>query len=160
MQVNNKSYIYSKVSHGVPQGSVPWPVLFSIYMLPLGNFIRINSINVHCYADDTQLCLSMKSNETSQLAKLQACLKDIKIWMTTVKLWQNWSYCTWPALSNDTLTLDGIPLACSTTVRKPVVITQDMSFNFHIKQTSLTTFSHLRNIEKLCRKTSTCFYYF
>ena len=51
-------------------------------MLPLGNVIRKHSTNFHCYADDTQLYLSIKPDETNQLTKLQACLKDIKTWMT------------------------------------------------------------------------------
>jgi len=51
-------------------------------MLPLGNIIRQHGIQFHCYADDTQLYLSMKPDETNWLVRLQACLKDIKTWMT------------------------------------------------------------------------------
>uniref|UniRef100_A0AAQ6IEF8 Reverse transcriptase domain-containing protein n=1 Tax=Anabas testudineus TaxID=64144 RepID=A0AAQ6IEF8_ANATE len=59
------------------------PILFTLYMSPLGNIIRKHSINFHCYADDSQLYLSMKPGETNQLVKLQECLKDIKAWMTS-----------------------------------------------------------------------------
>ncbi len=51
-------------------------------MLPLGNIIRKHNINFHCYADDTQLHLSLKPGDTNRLSNLQACLKDIKTWMT------------------------------------------------------------------------------
>ena len=44
-------------------------------MIPLGNVIRQDGINLHCYADDTQLYLSMKPDETNRLVRLQACLK-------------------------------------------------------------------------------------
>ena len=54
------------------------------------------------------------------------------------------------SISNDITTLDDITLASSTTVRNlGVIFDQDLSFNYHIKQTSMTAFFHLRNIAKI-----------
>ena len=58
------------------------PILFTLYLLPLGKIIQSHSINFHCHADDTQLYLSMKPDETEPLTKLQACLKDIETEMS------------------------------------------------------------------------------
>ncbi len=57
------------------------PLLFSIYLLPLGNIIRKYGISFH-YADDTQLYISTRPDETSKLSKLMECVKNVKDWMT------------------------------------------------------------------------------
>uniref|UniRef100_A0A3P9D8J8 Reverse transcriptase domain-containing protein n=1 Tax=Maylandia zebra TaxID=106582 RepID=A0A3P9D8J8_9CICH len=159
VHVNGESSSHTEVNYGVPQGSVLGPILFTLYMLPLGSIIRRHSIHFHCYADDTQLYLSMKPDNTHQLVKLQECLKDIKTWMAANFLLLNSDKTEVIVLgpenlrnmvSNQILTLDGITLASSNAVRNlGVIFDQDMSFNAHIKQICKTAFFHLRNISKI-----------
>ncbi len=52
-------------------------------MMCVSYIFRKYGISLHCYADDTQLYISTKPDETSKLSKIAECVKNIKDWMTS-----------------------------------------------------------------------------
>ena len=73
--------------HGVSQGSVLGPLLFNGYCLPLARVIEKHNIAFHMYADDTQLYLDFDPRDkNSSIARINACIKDIKMWLCANRL--------------------------------------------------------------------------
>ena len=72
---------------GVPQGSVLGPFEFLVYMCPIYDIARKHGISIHQYADDTQLYLAFDlEHQDEAMAKIEACVNDIRRWMLETKL--------------------------------------------------------------------------
>ena len=67
---------------GVPQGSVLGPLLFNLYMLPLGQILQNSNVNYHSYADDTQIYIALSPDDCSPIESLCHCLEQVKSWMS------------------------------------------------------------------------------
>jgi hypothetical protein len=67
---------------GFPQGSLIGPFGFKLYTKPLTSIAKKHNINIHLYADDTQLYTSFNpENSEPALARLEACIEEIREWM-------------------------------------------------------------------------------
>ena len=69
---------FASISTGVPQGSVLGPMLFTLYISPIGHIVNSWGIQHQQYADDTQLFVSLQGHQ--QLTQLESCLSELHSW--------------------------------------------------------------------------------
>ncbi len=124
-------------------------------MLPLGNIIRKYGISFHCYADDNQLYISTRPDETSKVSKLTECVKNIKannfllLNSDKTKILLIGPKNNTQNLLDHNLQLDGCTVPSSTVKNLGVILDSNLSFENHISHVTKTAFFHLRNMAKL-----------
>ena len=73
---------------GVPQGSTLGPLLFALYVAPLGSLVEDLGVTFHQYADDTQLYIALSPGVDS-MATLTKCADTVNTWFLTNYLMLN-----------------------------------------------------------------------
>ena len=90
VKVDDASSTVRPLHWGVSRGSVLGPILYLLYTSPLGDIVREHGLSFYFYADDSQLYTSFACNDTSDPVaakqRLENCVADINLWMTTNKL--------------------------------------------------------------------------
>ena len=68
---------------GLTQGSRIGPFAFPAYSSPLFRIARKHGVEMHMYADDTQLYLKFKPHKYNwAILKMEECLSEIRLWMS------------------------------------------------------------------------------
>ena len=131
-------------------------LFFFQYICLLGHIIHKHNLHFHCYADDTQLYVPIKSPTPGSLDSLKACLTDINSWMSKNFLQLNTDKTeiilfgpqkSTQILKNNlaNLSINVKPIAKSL----GVLFDSDLNFGAHIKRVVQTCFYQLRNISKI-----------
>jgi len=140
-----------------------------MYFADLADKAEKHDVNFHGYANDTQLYVHCRPEETAAIsAKLERCITDMEYWMSAKRLRLNMdnltrqNYCGLEHRtryhvstlndSSPSLQLNNVTVDASQHVRVlGVHLSSDRSLDKHVSSVSATCFHHLRQLRRIRR---------
>ena len=151
------------LKYGGPQGSLIGAEDYKVYTLPVGDIIRKHQLKFKIYADDTQLHISFTLNDEYDLhiaiSKIEACVREIKEWMTLNLLKLNTEKTEVLVITpkNAHAKVESINVDSSTVVPAKsaknigVIFDNTLSMHEHVSYICKSCMFHLRNIAAIRR---------
>ena len=153
------------LTQGIPQGSILGPILFNLFVAPLGELCRAKGVSFQGYADDTQNYLSFwpmsgsQNNQVECITKLENCIEAVWHWMQTnfLKLNENKAEFIILGLSKQLKKVGNITIMIGediipnvpTMKNLGIFLDAELKHTIHINKLTSHSFSTLHNISRV-----------
>lgn len=155
VNIGHHSSSEKTLNSGVPQGSILGPVLFSLFMLPLGPIFNKYGVSFHLYADNTQIYIPLKRDDRQALQPIITAYQELKLWLASNFLSLNESKTEFIVFGSNGQHLHdpdfaSLSLYSTTCVRNlGVCFDTNLKFDKQISTVIKSCFYHLRLLSKV-----------